>query len=85
MIWFVMKRPDVAQVARDLIRECIAVGRAEGALLDDGLVEEIVRSILCFFQLDPYLVHQRLGAKLPRSIGHLFGKHGSMGSSYCSY
>ena len=40
---------------------------------------------LCFFQLDPYLVHQRLGAKLPRSIGHLVGKHGSMGSSYCSY
>ena len=38
----IMRRPDVAQVARDLIRECIMVGRAEGARLDEGLVEAIV-------------------------------------------
>lgn len=42
----VMRRPDVAQVARDLIRECLVVGRAEGAVLDDGLVEEIVTSMV---------------------------------------
>ncbi|MBM3222983.1 MAG: 2-dehydropantoate 2-reductase [Candidatus Tectomicrobia bacterium] len=38
----VMRRPDVAQVARDLIQECVTVGRAEGADLDESLVEEIV-------------------------------------------
>jgi 2-dehydropantoate 2-reductase len=42
----VMRRPDVAQVARDLIRECLTVGRAEGAELDEGLVEEIVTSMV---------------------------------------
>ncbi len=42
----VMQRPDVAQVARDLIRECLVVGRADGAVLDEGLVEEIVTSML---------------------------------------
>ena len=42
----VMRRPDVAQVARDLIRECLLVGRAEGAELDEALMEEIVTSML---------------------------------------
>ena len=42
----VMRRPDVAQVARDLIHECLMVGRAEGAALDEGLVEEIVTSMV---------------------------------------
>lgn len=42
----VMRRPDVAEVARGLIRECLAVGRAEGAALDEGLVEEIVASMV---------------------------------------
>jgi 2-dehydropantoate 2-reductase len=42
----VMRRADVAQVARDLIQECIAVGRAEGAVLDEGLVEEIITSMV---------------------------------------
>ena len=42
----VMQRPDVAQVARDLIYECLLVGRAEGAVLDEGLVEEIVMSMI---------------------------------------
>jgi 2-dehydropantoate 2-reductase len=36
----------VAQVARDLIRECVAVGRAEGARFDEELVEEIVTSMV---------------------------------------
>ena len=41
-----MRRPDVAQVARNLIYECLLVGRAEGAVLDEGLVEEIVMSMV---------------------------------------
>ena len=32
----------VADVMRAIMRECIAVGRAEGAKLDDALVEEII-------------------------------------------
>lgn len=42
----VMRRADVAQVARDLIAECLAVGRAEGAVLHEGLIEEIVTSMV---------------------------------------
>jgi 2-dehydropantoate 2-reductase len=42
----VMRRPDVAWVARELIRECLVVGRAEGAVLDEALVEEIVTSMV---------------------------------------
>lgn len=42
----VVRRPDVAQVARDIIRECVMVGRAEGARLDEGLVEDIVTSMV---------------------------------------
>jgi 2-dehydropantoate 2-reductase len=32
----------VAEVMRTLVRECIAVGRAEGAVLEDSLADEIV-------------------------------------------
>ena len=32
----------VAQLMRDIVRECVAVGRAEGARLDDSLPDEIV-------------------------------------------
>jgi 2-dehydropantoate 2-reductase len=32
----------VAATARQIIRECIAVGRAEGAVLDDSLADSIV-------------------------------------------
>ena len=35
-------REPAAQAMRVLVAECIAVGRAEGALLDDELVEEVV-------------------------------------------
>jgi len=42
----VVRRPDVAEVARDLIRECIAVGRAEGAKLEDELADEIVAAMI---------------------------------------
>jgi 2-dehydropantoate 2-reductase len=38
----VMQRPAIADIVRNLIRECVAVGRAEGASLDDSLVESIV-------------------------------------------
>jgi 2-dehydropantoate 2-reductase len=42
----VVRRPDVADVARTLIRECIAVGRAEGARLEDELADEIVADMI---------------------------------------
>ncbi len=42
----VVRRPDVAEVARDLIRECIAVGRAEGARLEDELADGIVAAMI---------------------------------------
>lgn len=37
-----MRVEPVAALARDLVRECIAVGRAEGAVLDDALVEQVL-------------------------------------------
>lgn len=40
----VFRDEHVAILARELIRECIAVGRAEGAVLDDSLVETIIES-----------------------------------------
>jgi 2-dehydropantoate 2-reductase len=42
----VVRRPDVAEVARALIRECIAVGRAEGARVEDALADEIVGAMI---------------------------------------
>ena len=42
----VVRRAEVAEVARALIRECVAVGRAEGARLDERLVDEIVTSMV---------------------------------------
>jgi len=38
----VARRPDVAAFMRDLVRECVAIGRAEGATLDDDLPETVV-------------------------------------------
>ena len=35
----VLRRPDVAEVAAELARECVAVARAEGATIDDGYVD----------------------------------------------
>lgn len=40
----IMRREDVADVARGIIREGIAVGRAEGAVLEDELAETIVNT-----------------------------------------
>lgn len=40
----VMRNASIADVARDLVREGIAVGRAEGAVLPDSLVEEVLES-----------------------------------------
>jgi 2-dehydropantoate 2-reductase len=42
----VMHQPGVARLARDLILECVAVGRAAGAILDEGLADEIVASMI---------------------------------------
>ena len=38
--------PEIADVMRGIIREVIAIGRAEGAQLDDALVETIITSNL---------------------------------------
>ena len=38
----IRQNEDVADLMRKLVRECIIVGRAEGALLDDALEEEII-------------------------------------------
>lgn len=40
----VMRDERLGDVARGLVRECIAVGRAEGAVLDDSLVESVLQS-----------------------------------------
>ena len=34
--------PDIAELMRGLVRECIAVGRAEGALLGDEVADQVV-------------------------------------------
>ncbi len=38
----VMRDERVGEIARGIVRECIAVGRAEGAVLDDSLVEKVL-------------------------------------------
>lgn len=38
----VMRDERLAELSRGLVRECIAVGRAEGAVLDDDLVETVL-------------------------------------------
>ncbi len=35
-------REPIAEIMRDMVRECMAVGRAEGAILDDALPDEVV-------------------------------------------
>lgn len=38
----IARHDGVAQIMEDIVRECIAVGRAEGAVLDDSLAQKIV-------------------------------------------
>ncbi len=38
----IVHQPGVAELMRDLVRECVAVGRAEGAKLEDSIPDEIV-------------------------------------------
>ncbi|HEV2328034.1 MAG TPA: 2-dehydropantoate 2-reductase [Verrucomicrobiae bacterium] len=38
----ISRRPDMADIIRGLVRECVVVGRAEGAALDDSLVEWVL-------------------------------------------
>jgi 2-dehydropantoate 2-reductase len=38
----VMRDEKIGEIARGLVRECIAVGRAEGAVLDDALIETVL-------------------------------------------
>ena len=46
----VFHKPGIADVARAILRECVAVGRAEGAQLDGGLIE---RQIAAFTAAAP--------------------------------
>ncbi|HKN02058.1 MAG TPA: 2-dehydropantoate 2-reductase [Candidatus Binataceae bacterium] len=38
----VLRQPPIADLARTIIRECIAVGRAEGAKLDDTMTDRLI-------------------------------------------
>lgn len=38
----IVRAPGIAEIMRALMAECIAVGRAEGAALDDGLAERVI-------------------------------------------
>jgi 2-dehydropantoate 2-reductase len=38
----VLREPRIAELSRGLMRECIAVGRAEGAVLEDTLEDEVL-------------------------------------------
>ena len=40
----VLRDEAIGEVARELVRECVAVGRAEGAQLSDGVADEVVAS-----------------------------------------
>lgn len=40
----IMQEEPIAELARGIVRECIAVGRAEGASLDDALADSVVQS-----------------------------------------
>lgn len=41
----VMRRPDIAALGRVLIEECVAVARAEGADIDDGWPDLVLRGV----------------------------------------
>jgi 2-dehydropantoate 2-reductase len=40
----IMHEEPIAELARGIVRECIAVGRAEGAVLDDALIDSVIQS-----------------------------------------
>jgi 2-dehydropantoate 2-reductase len=42
----VLRRPEVSRLARGLVEECVKVGRAEGAALDDACVDEVLASMI---------------------------------------
>jgi 2-dehydropantoate 2-reductase len=37
-----VREDDIGEVAMDLVRECVAVGRAEGAKFDDDMPEQVL-------------------------------------------
>jgi 2-dehydropantoate 2-reductase len=42
----IARRAGIADIMRGMVRECIAVGRAEGAVMDDGLVDQVLARAL---------------------------------------
>ncbi len=79
----IARDPLAAQVMREFIRECIAVGRAEGAVLDDSLVETIVAGQRAAPEGAMNSLHADFVARRPMEwsarnavIGRLGAKHG---------
>ncbi len=79
----VMKQPGMADVARLILEEAIAVGRADGAILDDRLVESVISgtgrygdetgSSMLYDRMDGRpLEHRYLTGEVVRR-GHLYG------------
>lgn len=62
----IMRIAAVADLALDLVRECVAVGRAEGAALDERLIDEIVQSLIAAPEDQPtsMLTDRRAGKRL---------------------
>lgn len=74
---------EAANVMRNLIRECIAVGRAEGATIDNAIIEEVVASQSAAPDGAMNSIHADLVAKRPMEwsarngvIARLGKKHG---------
>lgn len=61
----VVREKNAADVMRKLIRECIAVARAEGAVIEDSVVEEIVASQAAAPDGAMNSIHADLVAKRP--------------------
>lgn len=41
----IMHHPRISELTRDIVRECILVGRAEGALLDDSVADAVLQGM----------------------------------------
>ena len=75
--------PKAADLMRNLIRETIAVGRAEGATIEDAIIEQVVASQITAPDGSMNSLHADLVAKLPMEwdarngvIARLGKKHG---------
>lgn len=79
----VFRRPDIELLCRQLIAECMAVGRAEGATLDDGLPDRIMATMQAGnpSSLTSMLVDRRAGKALESNarngaVARIGARHG---------